>query len=397
MAFIKNNLDDEENQVGALATTQESGVVSGGVGADASRAQPQSGWVNFDKYLSANQGQGEGIANAVTAGADGAIKSAAGKLNELEQKAKSTDNSQVQSLGSTKNQVMSDPTKVDVNAYQQQMSQGYKGPTQVNALDGWADAYKAWGSANDQYSAVKDDSAAGRQAAVTNAFKPQAKNGYSQGMATLDSFILGGDQKGKDTLSSFTEANKGIGDSFQQTSSRAQASLDAAKTAYDGELSSVKQAVNNKRQSVAGSIGGKQSQVDSKNALLNEREDVLRSIMSGVATSANKQLDPTQYFASSGRYTLGDLTTDEERLTLEALNNLSDSNNRLDLAAYRPTGKAGVKVSEEAIKAGLGFDYDPETNSLVALASDGGRAMTLSNDPYYKKLIQDALKAKGYN
>jgi hypothetical protein len=244
MAYLKN-LDEEEQQGATpVATTQASGVMGGGVGVQSSQPTLNQGWVNFDKYLKANEGQGEGIANAVTAGAAGAIKSAAGKLNELEQKAANVDKSQTQALSATKNEILSNPTKVDVQKYQQQMNEGYKGPTQVNMLDSWADAYKAWGTANDQYAAVKDDSAAGRQAAVTNAFKPTAKNGYTRGMSTLDSFLLGADQKGKDTLNAFTEANKGIADAYQQTSSRAQASLDVAKNMYEGERASTQKAAD---------------------------------------------------------------------------------------------------------------------------------------------------------
>lgn len=398
MAYIKN-LDDEEQQGATpVATTQASGVMGQGVATGPQQALNQ-GWVNFDQYVKANEGQGEGIANAITEGANTAIKGAASKLNELETKAANTDKSQTQALNATKNEILTNPTKVDVGAYQKQMSEGYKGPTQVNLLEGWGDAYKAWGNAKEKYDALKDDSTAGRQAAVTAAFKPTAPNGYTRGMGTLDSFLLGADAKGKEALSSFTEQNKGIADAYTTSAAKAQAALDAQKAAYDTERNSVAQAVKDKQAAVTSAVGAKQAQVNAKNQALNEREDVLRAVMQGVVDSSGgyKTLDPSKFFSSSGRYTLGDLTTDDERATIEALNNLSDSNSRVDLSPYRPTGQAGVHVSQDAIKAALGFDYDPTTNSLIALATDGGRAQNLTNDPYYKKLIQEALKAKGYS
>jgi hypothetical protein len=400
MAFVNNLLDDEEQQKQNLVTSgQESGVVSGTPMAGGETKAQTSNWVNLDKYLKANEGQGQAIAGAVTQGADTAIKSAAGKLNELEVKAKGQDQSQTQALTGLKQTIAADPTKVNATEYNNQVSAAYKGPTQVEGVEGYDDAYKAWGNAKSQYEAVKDDSAAGRQAAVASAFKPQAANSYTKGMGILDSFILGGDAKGKQALSDFATQNQGITESLNQTRSKAQSALDAQKAAFEAERASVQQAVKDKREAVTGAVGSKQAQVDAKNRALNEREDVLRSIMDGVIASSGgrKSLDAGKYFAGSGRYTLGDLTTDEERATLEALNNLSDSNSRVDLAAYRPTGQAGVNVSQDAIKAGLGFDYDPETNSLTALANDGSRAMSLTNDPYYKQLIQNALKAKGYS
>jgi hypothetical protein len=67
----------------------------------------------------------------------------------------------------------------------------------------------------------------------------------------------------------------------------------------------------------------------------------------------------------------------------------------VDLNSYK-AGAPGLKLSDEAIRAGLGYKYDPVNNTLIALTTDGKNAMNLTNDPFYKKLIQDALKAKGY-
>lgn len=376
MAYIRDPKEDEQNGQN-LTTSGQSSVVSGGQGGidPATSAAQGTSWTNLSKYLDANAGLGAGIAAQVTGDSQAKIDSAAGKINEYQAKA-STANSggtaQTAKLEGYKTAIATDPTKVDSKVFRDDTSSGYQGVTDASKIDGYSDAYNAFGTAKSDYSNLKNNDWNARSSVVQNTYgKDNAA--YSKGMGLLDTLVLQGDTKGQDGINAFVAKNSGfIGDDSANALSKVktgvQSGLDTAKGQWDNLLGqgdgSINQVLTQRKGSTVGAIQGRQGQVDSSNAALNEKQTVLGDLATELR---NRKQGDAVYMAAATNRTLGDFSTDAERAELDALVNLGAGDYDRSLVAKSAPGSANASslVFDKASGTGQDeYDFDPQTNTL---------------------------------
>jgi len=397
MAYIKK--PNEQDPQG-LNTSGQSTVISAGqapVDPTASKAEGTS-WVNLKQYLDANQGLGAGVANAVTGSSQKEIESAAGQLNDWQTKASTVDKSQADKLQGFKQQILTDPTKVDAKAFKDQSAAAYGNNTVATNAEGYGAAANAYGTAKDNYTNLKSDDWASRSTAVQNTYgkdNPQ----YSKGMGMLDTFIAQGDQAGQAAFKDYADRNASMfsdtDNSLKKATGSVQTALDAEKNRWSSLLGETQQAVKDKRTGLVTNLDGRTQQVAALNAPLNEQEDVLRAVAEKLQKQAHVAYNPDT-FLSRKDYGLGDTVTDAERAELEALNNLGDYGSKVDTSKYQKGQDQGIKLSQEVLNSGDGFKYDPVTNKLVAIRSDGQMGQDVTNSQFYADILKQVFATKGY-
>jgi hypothetical protein len=372
MPIVKDLMD--ENQLNLNTSGGESGVVNAGQGVtqdpNASQAEGSS-FVNLKKYLDANQGLGAGLGTAVTADSQKNIEGAAGKINDYQAKASQVDRSQANALEGYKTQIATDPTKINASQYKNDTSAAYKGPTNATSAAGYSDAYNAYGSAKDGYENLKSDDWNKRSNAVSSTYGKDNAS-YTKGMGLLDTFILQGDQGGKDAINSYVNKNANTfaadgKDALSTAKNSVQGAYDAEKGRFDsylGNNGSLSQSLAAKQGSTIGTIQGRQSQVDAANALNKEKVEVLSAL-----SARNNDLyggkGVSTYNPGNYTNTIGDYATDQDRAELDALSALSGGS--YDKSLVTKSGAVAPSSLVYDKSSGVGkdeYDYDPTTNTL---------------------------------
>lgn len=233
MAYASSYLTDEEKKkADAQAGVNTSGVIEGtaGAGTSAGMAEqqakaPGTGFVNLQQYLDMNKGAGAGIAGKVTEdvnkAADTYSTTAQQKLEQGKEKfseaSKSGQASQIRSS------IVSDADQ-NKQAAQDFLGAGYAGPRATDL---------AAPLAADRTKLQSDLSKVGdleqQQANLQKAYG--GTGNYSSGYGLLDSFILQGDQSGRDKINQVKGRAAEVGSTFDTTSSKLKAEEEAARNA----------------------------------------------------------------------------------------------------------------------------------------------------------------------
>lgn len=351
MAYIKN----QNQRQGPITTSGQSSIISANTtDPNASDAQG-TGWTDLKKYLDNNNGLGAGVGQAVTADSQGKIDSAAGKINEYQTKAagqNQTGVDQNNSLSAYKSQISADPTKIDATAYRNDTSAAYKGLTDAQQADSYGDAYNAYGGAKSSYDALKSDDWASRSQAVTNTYgKDNA--GYTKGMGMLDTFVLQGDQSGKDQINSYVNKNAGTfatdgRDALSTAKSGVQSNLDMEKNRWSTLLGETNKAVGDKRTDILGGQqikNGRYDEID-RQSIAAEAEIAKKFREEGVAAPKS----------ALNYYKVGDASGYIAPAELDALNALSN----LDGGASYSSKKGSADINWDSVL------QDIESSRIIA-------------------------------
>jgi hypothetical protein len=192
MAYVQN--EDELKQGGAGGQ-----VLSGSGGAGAGPAQAVgSGFTNLQKYLSANQGQGGGVANDITAQGQEAVNTARTAADTQAnawadsgvQAAETAANNAANTFNTATANLKADPN-ADVAGV---IRTTYDGPQNAQSVEGFNDLDKAYQNVKNTASSFANDR-------MTQQAGLQKKYGYGSGFAALDGFL--GRQDGRDQINNW--------------------------------------------------------------------------------------------------------------------------------------------------------------------------------------------------
>jgi hypothetical protein len=374
MAIQKNFLDDEENQNQGQATSLEGTALGGGPtpATSAQPAKPQgTGWNNLQTYLTANQGQGGNVANAITQDTQKRVDAADSnaKLWEDEAKKRVDQNTRTDDKGYGQQIQSGDPTKIDQNAFGAWKNlSNYWGAANAQADSGYGSVYN-------QTQQAKKDVAGVQNYDTQKALAQQTfgKNGrYTQGMGTLDTFIMRGDQSGKDALQGFQDKNKSFGQTFDSAvgniNSYAQGAEQRGQSAYDnlmGMLGQRRQSIQDTAQQNLGKVYG-----DARSAAEQQVRDAY--------VKAGR--DPNIGFGTGGTISRAsdmswvDGLGDPELAALNQLSNLDDDANTNAITKQnRPLATIDWDRVNQNIAAyqGVGRPTTPGTQTTVGTLGDG--------------------------
>jgi hypothetical protein len=243
-----------------------SGVVSGGaVGGGASTSAGSSpdkpstsgSWTNLNSYLSANQDQGAAIGNTIASTINNQGQNAQSEISNLDSGFTQAvqDNTVTQNQGAVNQAVQNAQnaqlTQADQQAFNQQATAKYTGPTDFTLASGYGQAAQDANTALNTYNQTQSE--AGRDVLLKNQFNNASENGYNQGENNLDQLLLEG-SGGADTL--INAANQWTGLNGALTSdvandnataaaaaAQTQATAQAAQAAYTDANSTTDQAV----------------------------------------------------------------------------------------------------------------------------------------------------------
>jgi hypothetical protein len=286
VAYLMQSEKDKEDQ-GQTGPTQLSGgtsVISGGGSSGVkgvSNAQPKpssSGFVNLDKYLSANSGQTAQMADRVSSKVSDQARSGIEAVgNSVSQfKTMATGPADTSGLAS---QVRNDPTKVNRDEFNTARTATYQGPKSVADVSGFADARQSVSRAEKMANSWQ--TAGGRSDLLQNSFGGEK---YTGGMRGLDQALLQADdaavQKGIATTSKYGDLSKYLGDAESETS----------KIAADKE----KQFADSKAaldQALAQGVAQRKQDIDARVVAENARRTADRNNLLGLSSG----LDPNAY------------------------------------------------------------------------------------------------------
>jgi hypothetical protein len=328
MATQKNFLDDEQDQGMQQGQSLESSAVGGGPQAASSNVkgnQQGTGWQNLSTYLDMNQGQGAGVATGITKKSQDDIDSATSNAQAWADAAKGrVDQGTKQDTWSS--QINSDPTKVDANAFNAWRSAAdYTGPVNAQADTGYGSVYGQVQKSNQAINNIQNYDT--QKALAQETF---GKNGrYTGGMGTLDTFIMRGDQSGKDALQGFQTRNAGFSKDWDKTVEGVDTYAKGAGARGKSAVDSANKVVNDKYAAMSA-----KAQADAQAKLKAERD----ALQSGVL---QQYLDAGISDPNSGMLA--------NTVTTRGVN-MADGLNDADLAA---------------LNALSGLDMDTATNALT--------------------------------
>lgn len=241
MAYRKvfgSNDEDKESDL-------QSGIVGGSSAPQGGAGgQPASAWTNLQTYLKANEGQGAGIANAITQKTQENIDAVGKNVQDWETAAKGNVDKATKK-DDYSGQIKKDPTKVDQNAFSAWKNLGnYWGNQDSTQDSGYADVYrKVQGAANDIKGA---NDYYGQNVLAKKSFSGDGagqSTNYTDGMGYLDTFIARADQSGKDAFANFKDRNAGfdqkLGNATSNVNSYIQGADARGKSAYDSAMKAV--------------------------------------------------------------------------------------------------------------------------------------------------------------
>jgi hypothetical protein len=305
----------QEQLTGGNTGLNTSGIVGGStsnqIAQPTAQAPAGSGFANLDRYLSLNQGVGAGLASATNKGLESDVdkyKTDIGStVTDLQGKiAKSTTDATNTATG-IKNSLSQDAS-ANLKPAQDFLASGYKGPAVTDTLTG-LNVGKT--GLNDRLGKVDD---AGQiKSNLTDTYK------YNDGFGALDSFLMRGDQSGRDKLAQI-KGRSGEVDNAYTTGNTALTGADtAARTAFGGLQQDIK---------------------DSAKGLRGNIETAADTRLAGYGAESVGN----QGYAAAGR---GDVLSEAELADIAALNELGG----LDANNYAKTYNAGVKAAPAPVAA----------------------------------------------
>jgi hypothetical protein len=202
MPFLDNYSEDElkKKQEEQTPTTQQSSVL--GAGQQTSMATGSgkgSGWTNLQTYLDNNAGQGVQTTQKILDVKQDQIKNAVDSLNsEVNDTKTKASQGMVQRNTDLENQIKTNPTAVNQDAFSQYVSKSYAGPNQFTP---GLDTEKKWNGLQTKTNVteIADPYKIGQQL---------KKDNYTYGLGKLDSYLI--NSEGGGVVDSFNQKNANV-------------------------------------------------------------------------------------------------------------------------------------------------------------------------------------------
>lgn len=372
MAYVAPIEDEEQKKEGELGaggvvtTAAPSSLQSTGstTGEAAPVSKGGSGFTNLNKYVSANVGQGARMASDVTKDVGQTAQGVREAGTSLQQQAlRDIEQGTVKDTGVAAS-LVSDPTKVNREQFQRQYGATYSGPQDVSGYDYYKQGTQGVGRLEQQLKASQSQE--GRKSLLEQAYeRPQ----YTAGQRSLDSFILGASEAGKQQLQNLQQQYSGVGQEFadiskglesqigqarqttQQTREATRQAYDQAVQAQQAELEADRAALQ-KMQSgrdksfermVSDLTGDKVSDLALRSAGIDRATfDFMRSL----------GYDPTNLITRGEQLKLGDFVEAEQRAKLEALNALNDGTFQTQFESSGALSGPAYRLNRQAVGQG---------------------------------------------
>ena len=366
MAYIPNQEDENENQGqaaqgasgGPVLSSESASINSAAGGANPGAGTPGgaskpagSGFVNLNKYITANQGNDAamgqavdktvgGVAGQADTAASGYQAAASNNVasNTIKDTTGATDKVKGLASGNTWNG--------DDSQFSTLYNAQYKGPKDAKEADatGYDSASSAF--ANTEGYAKLADNNAGRKTLLTDTYKgPKA---YNSGEKSLDSFILGGGQKGAEALSGIKDKWGNYSDKWKGVTG----AIDNSITGDNGAIKTTDTTRNNFRQAVGGAQGSLEKDIEDATTKATTANTDAGAVSAGftpeeVAFAASYGLSPDEFVQRGGNFGAGDFLDKPKVDNYAKLKALLSGADPAAAFKFDPTvvGKTGGKAS----------------------------------------------------
>lgn len=373
MALIDTYEDEEENEI----TTQGELPAAAPQGSELQKGvtpKKGSGWTNLENYISANEAGSEKMGQDVVKSIDQNIKSAQSKLGEQVTK---TAGSAVKDTGLIEN-LKKDPSAVSREDFEKQYNASWNAPSSAQEFDEFGDVQSRVNKTSE--AAKQADDFSGRKELLKTAYDEPK---YSSGEQRLDSFILGGTNKGQENIKAIREKAYTAKTDWEEILGNFNTQLGDAKDLTNQTAANTRSAYDTAVADWDNKIKEKQSDADLM-ARKNEAKylDLLSNLTSG-NTDAYKQagidsnvgsyLDSLGYNVGNvlergSNKALGDLVAPEMKDDYSALLGLRDLDSSYDLNTTGASGDAFRTNKDLLDRAGdvynLGTSMDKRVDDM---------------------------------
>lgn len=341
MAFKRNFLDDPKQQGQALGT---GGIIGAGAKNDQASPAPQqtagSGWANLQQYLDANKGETGGLVDTFVGANNRSIDKAKGIGDDLVKKVSEDEKYTEQerkAKGLTDTLKSGDVTKIDVNDYNNTAGGTYAynkdtydyGNINYDGL-GYGNVLKAFSDAgNNVKNATNYDS---QKSMLQTEFGGMGN--YGAGASTLDTFLMRGDASSKGAIQNFQDANKSYiadpGKNSAEFDSRVKGNLDtffdekadAFKTAQAGLGTARDERVKSYNDTINARLSD-MSLGDNSSGYLDAAKGAYDAELSNLGLSGyGGDVDFSKFLSANEKFGAEDIATDDEWAALAALEDL---------------------------------------------------------------------------
>lgn len=336
---IKKQQDQGLNTSGVVGANASAGPTASGGAAVDTKAPTSTGFVNLQQYIDANQGTGakmasdatKDLSNQVTNYGQTAASTVSGAKGGFDAASKDDEAKQITGgLAKDANGTYGQASKY--------LSSGYSGP-QASDYTGTLGASKD--TLNGQLNGV--DKQSNQQDLLRNAYGSNGQ--YSNGFGQLDSFLIGGQQEGRDVINGVKGQTSTVNNAYNGAAN----SLNGMQTDAQNRLASNQAGIKTAAKTDLGNIVGAGNQA---------------------LAQKNASLDPNNVGTAKG--SLGDVLTDKNHVDLQALSQLSGG--QYDQNWNNKTFNAGTAKPAEA--AGPAAPVLPAQNKEAANDSNARDPVT---------------------
>lgn len=372
MPFLDYTTEDE------LKKKQEQGQVSAPTTAQSTIMQPGqqaaagpstgtgkgSGWTNVQTYLNNNAGQGAQTTQNVLDVKQNQIKDAVDGLNrEVGDTKTKVGQSTVQRNTALEDQVRTNPTAVDKNAYNAYTQQTYGGPSVYTPS---VDVEKKWNNLPTQTSLqqVADPRTIGQQL---------KKSEYSYGLGKLDSYLM--NSEGGGNVDKYNQTNKNVINDRQTSIGGANSAIDQAKRDSAANVQALRDTTSQAYQDTLSRAQATKGQAQSS-AYDKAYGDVQKRFADAGVDGPAGITGLNTYIRANKEFDWQDSVDNE---TLQALNTLADIDGNDVTNMVNKSGREAVNVDWASLDAYInaakpGYVGTPGTQTDVggAIATDTG-------------------------
>ena len=363
MAYVSDNLLDEEKEGGQKSATSGEAVTSSGAAATAGGTGVQTttgktdqakgtGFVNLNKYVDANKGQSQKMAGDIVstnAGLAGDISSKVGKYGDQTGAAIS------QGAFKSDTSMLNDPRKLDKAQFSDAWNASYAGP-KSDAI-GSGDDSKAIYKALDQLgqNAANTGSFEGRQQLVRGQYNKDDR--YSRGENVLDSFLVNDSADQLKTINNLADTSgsswesmlSGLRDKAKAAEADTNKSRDAFRDAFSTQFGGLQGKLDQSGKDLVAANKQRDQQFSS---IIDQLSQGKAGGLGGLDDATLKLIldqgyDPRNLVARGGALNLADVADKDVVSQYQALQALSDI-----------TGQAGKSYQGLTTPSGAGNAYN---------------------------------------
>lgn len=366
MAFVQDVMDEEENnqqQPGGVVTTSgsSSGVVGQGTQTPQASKPKGSSWTNLQNYISANAGNdaamGNRIAGKIGEQAAGVERAKSALTPKVEQDVQANTVADTGVIGA----LQTDPTKVAKDAFKKQSTAVYRGPEDVSAYQEYGQGQKAKSALTERLDLTK--SAEGQGALL----KDIAGQNYTQGLQSLDQFILGAGEQGKKSIANTQSKYGNVASDWDALTGQLNQKFKQAKETTTKTAADTRKAFEDAFGTTTGAIKGAETKAQQTNE---QRRAEVKGIEDAFTRGDTKTIEqklgipaktviylrntlgftPQEIISYAGDMNLGDFTSPKEIARYQALLDLGD---RASEFSFTPSGIASqpVNVKRDIVNA----------------------------------------------